>query len=136
MSAKSVAGDPILIIEGVEVGGLSEVAQVVFALEGFCGGFGAGQGRQQQACQNCDDGDDDKQFNEGERPVENVPGEDRRWVISQRVIDSAAHRTRRRALSLDRLEFPVEAANFVRALIGMTTGEFDKTFEERNSLSR
>jgi len=45
---------------------LFELFEIIIADNGLCATFCLGQGGQQHRRQNCDDGNDDKQFNKGE----------------------------------------------------------------------
>ena len=76
VSAEGVAGNPILKIQGVHISRLSEVAQVILALESFGCGPGPGHRRQQQTGQDRNDGDDHQQFDESEsaRPRRRATG--------------------------------------------------------------
>ena len=54
------------MISGVNDRGQSQLPNVAQALGSLRLGFRFAQCRQKQPCQNCDDGDDDQEFNQGE----------------------------------------------------------------------
>jgi hypothetical protein len=56
----------ISIVQQILLQGDPELAQITFAPGGLGLGFGFGERRQQQRRQNGDDGDDNKQLDEGE----------------------------------------------------------------------
>src|SRR5205814_2740485 len=85
--AEGVARNPIVIIQRVEVGRLAEIAQVIEALHGLSGGFGAAHRRQEQPGKNRDDRNHDQQLNQSESPSQRS----RKYAVESRAGVPPAH---------------------------------------------
>lgn len=65
----SAARVGVVVVVGIHLEGESDLFLVGDALDGFGFGFGSGEGWEEHACEDRDDGDNDEQFDERERPL-------------------------------------------------------------------